>query len=85
MIVAEMQDRRRFNEVLFQSYEGTSTDRLNLLALQAKLVARESRPRNAPRIVIKGVGSQSGIAAKFIGRSVEIVRTRFCRYVDDAC
>lgn len=32
MIVAEMQDRRRFNEVLFQAYEGTSTDRLHLLA-----------------------------------------------------
>jgi HAD superfamily hydrolase (TIGR01490 family) len=32
MAIAEMQDRRLFNEVLFQSYEGTSVDRLHLLA-----------------------------------------------------
>jgi HAD superfamily hydrolase (TIGR01490 family) len=32
MALAEMQDRRLFNEVLFQAYEGTSLDRLNLLS-----------------------------------------------------
>lgn len=32
MILAELQDRRMFNEVLFMSYEGTSEDRLELLA-----------------------------------------------------
>jgi HAD superfamily hydrolase (TIGR01490 family) len=32
MLLAELQDRRMFNEVLFMSYEGTSEDRLTLLA-----------------------------------------------------
>ena len=32
MVWAEMQDRRMFNEVLFSSYEGTSEDRLRVLA-----------------------------------------------------
>jgi len=32
MALAELQDRRLFNEVLFQAYEGTSLDRLHILA-----------------------------------------------------
>ena len=32
MALAEMQDRRRFNELLFAAYAGTSADRLMLLA-----------------------------------------------------
>lgn len=32
MILAELQDRRMFNEVLFTSYEGISEDRLHVLA-----------------------------------------------------
>src|SRR5262249_54871062 len=32
MVLAEMQDRRLFNEVLFAAYEGMSQDRLLLLA-----------------------------------------------------
>jgi HAD superfamily hydrolase (TIGR01490 family) len=32
LALAELQDRRMFNELLFQSYEGTSEDRLHLLA-----------------------------------------------------
>jgi HAD superfamily hydrolase (TIGR01490 family) len=35
MAVAEMLDRRRFNELLFAAYEGTSHDRLMLLADEA--------------------------------------------------
>lgn len=32
MVLAEMQDRRMFNEVLFTAYEGISRDRLHVLA-----------------------------------------------------
>jgi HAD superfamily hydrolase (TIGR01490 family) len=32
MVVAELQDRRMFNEVLFTAYEGISRDRLHVLA-----------------------------------------------------
>jgi HAD superfamily hydrolase (TIGR01490 family) len=32
MVLAELQDRRMFNEVLFSSYEGMSGDRLHVLA-----------------------------------------------------
>lgn len=32
MALAELQDRRLFNEILFQAYEGTSLDRLQLLS-----------------------------------------------------
>ncbi len=35
MALAEMVDRRRFNELLFASYEGISHDRLNILADEA--------------------------------------------------
>jgi len=35
MIAAELVDRRMFNELLFQSYEGMSEDRLELLAEEA--------------------------------------------------
>jgi HAD superfamily hydrolase (TIGR01490 family) len=35
MALAEMRDRRLFNELLFTSYEGTSEDRLVLLAQEA--------------------------------------------------
>jgi HAD superfamily hydrolase (TIGR01490 family) len=35
LALAEMQDRRLFNEMLFASYEGMSEDRLNLLAEDA--------------------------------------------------
>jgi HAD superfamily hydrolase (TIGR01490 family) len=35
MIAAELIDRRMFNELLFQSYEGMSEDRLELLAEEA--------------------------------------------------
>ncbi len=35
MVVAEMADRRLFNELLYSSYEGTSEDRLVLLADEA--------------------------------------------------
>lgn len=35
MAVAELVDRRTFNELLFQSYEGMSEDRLELLAEEA--------------------------------------------------
>jgi HAD superfamily hydrolase (TIGR01490 family) len=32
LALAELQDRRMFNELLFQAYEGTSQDRLHILA-----------------------------------------------------
>ncbi len=35
MVLAELQDRRMFNEVLFSSYEGMSGDRLHILADEA--------------------------------------------------
>ena len=35
MLAAELVDRRTFNELLFQSYEGMSEDRLELLAVEA--------------------------------------------------
>jgi HAD superfamily hydrolase (TIGR01490 family) len=35
MVLAEMVDRRRFNELLFATYEGLSRDRLHLLADEA--------------------------------------------------
>jgi HAD superfamily hydrolase (TIGR01490 family) len=35
MVLAEMQDRRMFNELLFSAYEGMSKDRLHVLADEA--------------------------------------------------
>src|SRR4029077_20826050 len=35
MVLAELQDRRMFNEVLFTAYEGMSGDRLHILADEA--------------------------------------------------
>jgi hypothetical protein len=45
MVLAELQDRRLFNEMLFSSYEGVSEDRL--LALAEEAFDKVMKPRSS--------------------------------------
>ena len=54
MLVAEMRDRRVFNELLFSVYEGTSEDRLLLLADEAfDTVLKKALYPNAKDLVMR--------------------------------
>jgi HAD superfamily hydrolase (TIGR01490 family) len=80
LAIAEMQDRRLFNELLFEAYEGISEDRLLLLADEAfdKVIKRNLYP-NAKELVTRCRGEGHDVI--LISGALDFLMTRLSDYL----
>jgi HAD superfamily hydrolase (TIGR01490 family) len=83
LMIAEMVDRRTFNEMLFSSYAGTSEDRMMLLAQEAfDNVMRPSLYPGARSLVEKS--RAAGHDVVLVSGALECVLERLADYFDGA-
>jgi HAD superfamily hydrolase (TIGR01490 family) len=83
MMAAELVDRRTFNELLFQSYEGMSEDRLELLA--DEVFSKVIRPSVFPRaLALVEESRRAGHEIVLVSGTLDFVLRRFADHVGGA-
>lgn len=83
MAIAELVDRRTFNELLFESYAGTSEDRLVLLADEAfEKVIRPSMYRSSLGLIQKS--RDAGHEIVLLSGALDVILRHVADYVGGA-